>query len=88
VVSFVVSRGRPVCRTAPGCTPLALFFLSQIRTPSTVAKGTNHCPCIAGITFERPGDEPMREIELETCNCAALRQGAHRVTKLYDDARQ
>jgi hypothetical protein len=30
----------------------------------------------------------MREIELETCNCAALRQGAHRVTKLYDDARQ
>jgi hypothetical protein len=30
----------------------------------------------------------MREIELETCNCAALHQAAHRVTKLYDDARQ
>ena len=30
----------------------------------------------------------MPDIELETCNCAALRQAAHRVTKLYDDARQ
>ena len=28
----------------------------------------------------------MSDIEPEICNCAALRQAARRVTKLYDDA--
>ena len=28
----------------------------------------------------------MPELEPEVCNCAALRQAARRVTKLYDDA--
>jgi DNA-binding MarR family transcriptional regulator len=28
----------------------------------------------------------MSEVEPEVCNCAALRQAARRVTKLYDDA--
>jgi DNA-binding MarR family transcriptional regulator len=28
----------------------------------------------------------MSDVEPETCNCAALRQAARRVTKLYDDA--
>jgi DNA-binding MarR family transcriptional regulator len=28
----------------------------------------------------------MSEVEAEICNCAALRQAARRVTKLYDDA--
>src|SRR6516164_980407 len=29
---------------------------------------------------------PMSDVEPELCNCAALRQAARRVTKLYDDA--
>ena len=28
----------------------------------------------------------MSDVEPEVCNCAALRQAARRVTKLYDDA--
>src|SRR5437762_6318726 len=29
---------------------------------------------------------PMSDVEPEICNCAALRQAARRVTRLYDDA--
>ena len=31
-------------------------------------------------------EEPMSDVEPEICNCAALRQAARRVTRLYDDA--